>query len=230
MTSREEEASEIVARYHRRTKHGLYNPLRPEVYLAAQERHRRIAQGLVRHFGMDVGGLRALEVGCGAGGNLLELIALGFRPEHLIGNDLLPERIAVARERLPAAVTLLPGDALALDVAPGSLDIVYQSTVFSSILDAGFRAALAQRMWEWLRPGGAVLWYDFAFDNPANRDVRGVKPAEIRRLFPRGTVHARSVTLAPPIARQLAPVHPILYTLANAITLLRTHRLCWIIK
>jgi SAM-dependent methyltransferase len=200
------------------------------VYLAVQERRSRIAQGLVRHFGMDVGSLRVLEIGCGSGGNLLELISLGFRPDHLVGNDLLPERAAVARQRLPAAVTVRDGNALELDFPQASLDIVYQSTVFSSILDADFRSALARRMWEWVRPGGAVLWYDLAFDNPSNRDVRGVKPAEIRRLFPAGKMQVQTVTLAPPISRRVAPFHPALYAFFNAIPVLRTHRLCWIIK
>jgi hypothetical protein len=84
-------------------------------------------------------------------------------------------------------------------------------------------------MWRWLRPGGAVLWYDFTFDNPANRDVRGLPPARVRALFPRARITSRRVTLAPPIARRLCRVHPALYALFD-IPLLRTHLLAWISK
>jgi hypothetical protein len=41
---------------------------------------------------------------------------------------------------------------------------------------------------------------------------------------------ARRVTLAPPLARALTRVHPALYTAFNALPLLRTHLLCWIVK
>jgi len=39
------------------------------------------------------------------------------------------------------------GDAAEIDLAEGSFDIVYQSTVFTSILDNGFQQKLADRMW-----------------------------------------------------------------------------------
>ena len=80
------------------------------------------------------------------------------------------------------------------------------------------------------RPGGGVLWYDFAFDNPRNPDVRGVPVSRIRQLFPEGAVLARRITLAPPLARFLTRVHPQLYTAANVLPFLRTHVLCWIRK
>jgi hypothetical protein len=85
-------------------------------------------------------------------------------------------------------------------------------------------------MWRWVRPGGGVLWYDFTVDNPRNPDVRGVPLARVRALFPVGRVHARRVTLAPPIARVVTRLHPALYTLLNTLPPLRTHMLAWIAK
>jgi hypothetical protein len=107
---------------------------------------------------------------------------------------------------------------------------VFVSTVFSSLLDAAFQQRLADAMWRWLRPGGAVLWYDFTVDNPRNPDVRGVPLARIRRLFPQGALQARRVTLAPPIARRVVRLHPALYTVFNTVPALRTHVLAWIAK
>jgi hypothetical protein len=75
-----------------------------------------------------------------------------------------------------------------------------------------------------------VIWYDFAFDNPRNADVQGMPMAEIRRLFPAATIDARRVTLAPPLARRAAALHPALPALLNTLPLLRTHRLAWIAK
>lgn len=209
---------------------GLYDPLRPEVWRAQQERQRALIALLRAHAPRALNDLDVLEIGCGQGDNLLELARLGCDAARLVGNELLPERAAQARRRLPAATALHEGDALALPLAPASFDIVLQSTVFSSLLDADFQQRLADRMWQWLRPGGAVLWYDFTVDNPRNPDVRGVPLARLRHLFPAGTITARRVTLAPPIARRVVRVHPALWSLFNSLPLLRTHVLAWIQK
>ena len=222
----------VAERYARRVSGDRYSLLRPDVWQTVQERQR----ALLALFGRrgwshaDLAALRLLEVGCGAGGNLLELLRAGIRPEHLSGVDLLPDRIEAARAVLPPAVALHEGDALALDLPPASLDIVFVSTVFSSLLDDAFQQRLADALWCWVRPRGAVLWYDFVFDNPRNRDVRGVPLARVRALFPQGQVTASRVTLAPPIARAVTRLHPSLYTVFNTLPLLRTHVLCWIAK
>ncbi|WP_066337472.1 class I SAM-dependent methyltransferase [Azohydromonas lata] len=226
-----DEPAAVRERYARRAGlAGRYHPLRPEVLLARQQRERALCALLREHVGFNLAALRATEVGCGSGDNLLELLRLGFSPAHLRGIELLAERHAQARARLPAATQVLLGDASRAEVPPASQDIVFQSTVFSSLLDDAFQQRLADAMWRWLRPGGAVLWYDFAFDNPANRDVRGVPLARVRALFPHGRLSARRVTLAPPLARLACRVHPALHRLLDAVPWLRTHRLCWIAK
>lgn len=228
------EIDRIRAEYDRRAAaselNDRYSPLNPSVYLAVQERQRQIIRLLTRHSKIPLSQLHALEVGCGMGGNLRELIQLGCRPENLIGNDLMPDRIALARELLPQGVRLLQGDALQLDLPPASFDIVMQSTVFSSILDDAVQSRLADGMWSLLKPGGGILWYDFTFNNPGNKQVRGVPLARIRQLFPHGTIDARRVTLAPPINRRVTRLHPALYGLFNLFPFLRTHVVCWIGK
>ena len=123
------------------------------------------------------------------------------------------------------------GDASVVPVAAASADIVFVSTVFSSLLDDAFQQRLAAAMWRWVKPGGGVLWYDFTVDNPRNRDVRGVPVARVRALFPEAaSCEHRRITLAPPIARRGRRVHPALYTVCNALPLLRTHVLGWLAK
>ena len=222
-----DETRALAERYARRIDPDRYSWLQPDVWMTLQERQRALLQLLRRHGLTDLARLRVLEVGCGAGGNLLDLLRLGFAPEHLAGVELLPERLAQARAVLPAAVTLHAGDASVLTVAPGSQHIVLQSTVFSSLLDDAFQQQLAAAMWRWVAPGGGVLWYDFTVNNPRNRDVRGVPLARVRALFPQARISHRRLTLAPPLARPLCRLHPALYTLANALPLLRTHVLAW---
>ena len=225
-----DETRAVADRYARRTAGDRYSLLRPEVWQMVQERQRALLRGLVEHGFTDLPALRATEVGCGSGGNLLELLRLGFAPQHLTGLELLPERHAQAREVLPAATTVWLGDATQASVAGLSQDLVLQSTVFSSLLDVTFQQQLAHTMWQWLKPGGAVLWYDFTVDNPRNADVRGVPLRRVRELFPQGRLSHRRVTLAPPLARAVCAVHPSLYGLFNALPLLRTHVLVWVHK
>lgn len=231
MSERHDETEAVAERYARReAADARYSLLRADVLHTVQERQRAMRRLFVRQGIDDVAALRLLEVGCGGGGNLLELLRLGFRAEHLAGVELLPERLMQARALLPATLVLHGGDACALALPDASQDIVFASTVFSSLLDDSFQQRLAETMWRWVRPGGAVLWYDFTVDNPANRDVRGVPMVRVRELFPRGRVDALRITLAPPIARRVVRIHPALYTLFNTVPALRTHVLAWIAK
>jgi SAM-dependent methyltransferase len=224
------ETDAVRARYARRTATDRYSALRPDVWQTLHERQRAMLALFTRLGWTDLAALRLLEVGCGSGANLLELLRLGFAPEHLCGAELLPERHAQARHCLPAAVTLHAGDALAMPVAAASQDIVFVSTVFSSLLDDAFQQRLADVMWGWVKPGGGVLWYDFTVNNPRNADVRGVPLRRVRELFAQADVQARRITLAPPIARRVTRLHPALYTAFNLLLPLRTHVLAWLQK
>ena len=225
-----DETQAVAERYARRSGPGRYSWLQPDVWMTLQERQRALLRLLRQQCLTDLARLRVLEVGCGAGGNLLDLLRLGFAPEHLAGAELLPERLALARHVLPPAVTLWAGDASALAIAPASQHIVLQSTVFSSLLDDNFQQRLADAMWRWVAPGGAVLWYDFTVNNPRNPDVRGVPLARVRALFPQAQITASRITLAPPIARAVCRLSPALYPIFNALPLLRTHALVWLRK
>lgn len=229
---KQQELEAIAQRYARRAEtvaRDRYSLLRPEVWQMLQERQRALLRELARRPGRPEQ-WRLTEVGCGAGGNLLEMLRLGLAPEHLTGIELLPERHALARAVLPAPVQLSLGDASQAGVDEDSQDLVLQSTVFSSILDDGVQQALARSMWRWLRPGGAVLWYDFIVDNPRNRDVRGVPMARVRALFPEGRLRWQRLTLAPPLARWVCRAHPAAYTVFNSVPWLRTHVLAVIEK
>lgn len=225
-----DEVRAVAVRYARRPATDRYNVLNPDVWQTLQERQRGMLRLFARLGWTDLSQRRVLEVGCGSGGNVLELLRLGFVPRNLAGIELLPERFSQAMQALPSGVVLMQGDASLVKLPDESEDIVMQSTVFSSLLDAPFQWRLAQTMWRWVRPGGGVLWYDFTINNPRNPDVRGVPVARIRELFPHGRLQYRRVTLAPPIARAVCRVHPVLYPCFNVLPFLRTHVLAWIEK
>ena len=223
----------VTARYARRAElgtDGRYSMLNPTVWQGVQERQRALISLLNKHTDKPLDQLQVLEIGCGSGGNLLELIRIGFPPDNLSGNELLPERVAIARDNLPLACSIAAGDANQMICQQESIDIVYQSTVFSSLLDDNYQNELASRMWQWVKPGGGILWYDFIYNNPNNSDVRGVTTGRMKELFPQGVFDIRKVTLAPPLSRRVCKIHPSLYTALNLFPFLRTHVLCWIGK
>jgi SAM-dependent methyltransferase len=227
-----DEIAAVRSRYARRSMHDMrYSLLDPAALMMVQERQRAIALLFARLGWRDLTNKRLLEIGCGTGANLLEFLRLGFRPNHLQGIELLDSRAEEARRLLPASIHIGIGDAAADDfIEPGSLDVVYQATVFSSLLDDAFQQRLADKMWRAVRASGGVLWYDFTVSNPSNPDVRGVSVARIRELFPRGKVEVHRVTLAPPIARAVTRLSPALYPIFNICFFLRTHVLAWIGK
>ncbi len=227
------ETRAIVERYSRRRNNitdDRYSCLNPSVYMGQQEKQRILIRWFKDNNIYQIGEKRLLEVGCGAGGNLVDMMRLGFRPENLIGNELLEDRAADARRILPETTKILVGDASTLDFGSDKFDIVYQSTVFTSILNEPFQATLATKMWDLVSPGGYILWYDFVYNNPKNPDVRGVSLDRVRQLFPNGEFGFKRLTLAPPISRFVCRIHPGLYGVFNALPFLRTHVLCWIQK
>ena len=232
-TDQKPETLAVAERYARRCSGSLYGILRPEVALSTQEWQRKmlfLLGGVCGFSDADLPMLKLVDVGCGYGGHLLDFLRFGFAPQYLTGIELLPDRAAVARAKLPQSLHIHEGDASSAALLPGSQDIVFQSVVFSSLLDDGFQQTLANRMWEWLRPGGGVIWYDFIYRNPSNPDVRAVPLKRIQMLFPHGSVTSQRVTLAPPVSRRVCKITPMAYPLFNALPFMRTHLLCWIHK
>jgi SAM-dependent methyltransferase len=220
------EAAAIVQRYARRADAGHYHLTSPDMLYAVYEYERVLARWLRPLFN-DLTHMRVLEVGCGSGWRLAHWLKLGIQPEHLTGIELLPACAAEARRWLPATVSIITGDATAVDIPPASQDVVCQFTVFSSLLEDRSQEELARTMWSWLRPGGAIVWYDFVYNNPQNPDVRGVPRRRIAQLFPDArSMRTARVTLAPPIARRL-PERCLSWC---NLPCLRTHVLAWIQK
>jgi len=206
---------QIKQQYQKRDVAGaLYN----SVYstLAKEERVRKTDELLKSYFKTRED-KTILEIGAGQGHNVQMFESLGFKRENISLNELLPERIAAIKDAYPG-LELFAGNALEIEFKK-QFDIIYQSTVFTSILKLTDRTRLAKKMWEYLKPGGIILWYDFIYDNPRNPDVKKVSIEELKGLFPKADQHdIYRITLAPPIGRKVGK----LYSLFN-IPLLRSH-------
>jgi SAM-dependent methyltransferase len=225
------EAEQMSTRYAKRAgKAHLYSAEDPFYRASRREWEDALRSWARAEYPDGLKDVRLLEVGCGHGKNLQFFLDQGCAPENVVGCDLLEARVEHTRRSLPGECRILAGDACALELPEADFDVALAATVFSSILDAKVRGALAEKMWSLVKPGGGILWYDFVYNNPANPDVRGVPLEKVRALFPAPPTTVRRLTLAPPIGRRVARIHPSLYAAFNLVPLLRTHLLCWIKK
>ena len=185
------------------------------------ERQRSIARVLDRVGWIPLAGRDILEVGCGRGTTIASLREIGAEPRRMAGVDLLPDRVAGARKAFPE-IDFRVGNAEKLEFGDASFDLVLAFTIFSSIHDPSMARNVAAEITRVLKRGAAALWYDLRYDS-TNRNVRAVSPRRISELFPTLRPDLQTVTLLPPIARNLGPLTAAGYPLLASIPPLRSH-------
>ena len=178
----------------------------PGALFLRDSRDRAVLDALQAALTVPLNSVRLLDLGCGSGADLARFHDWGIPVSQLVGFDLLRERLVTARGRTLKA-GLAQGNAGDLPFSDSSFDIVFQSMMFTSILDRDLRRRAASEIRRVLKPGGTILWYDFRW-NPTNPATAGIRIAELGRLFPGWPITTRRVTLAPPLARAVAPITP----------------------
>lgn len=121
------EIENIFVRYEKRKsiQNEIYNLLNPSVYMSQQELEREMLKWFKDNDLLPLSNKKLLEIGCGNGANLAKFIKYGFLPENLLGNELLSERINIAKKILPSMVRIIKGDASLLDIEENSYDVVF---------------------------------------------------------------------------------------------------------
>ena len=219
-----DEVERIREAYERRShvwRDPRYRSWMPGNVFNALDETRVQVDMLRRHNFLPLDDQRILDVGCGPGKSLLGFISWGAKPENLFGVDLLEHEIENARRFGPQA-NFQVADARELPFSADSFDLALAWTSFSSMRDPEMRLRVAEEIRRVVRPGGAVLWHDF-WVNVGNSDVVPMRREEIRRLFPNCKMDARRATLAPPIARRVAPRSWFLCQVLATMPFLRTH-------
>ncbi len=221
------EAARILAEYERREKtlptdfYALHHPANLFTYHAQQ---RALLRALRRAQLIPLAQRSILDIGCGHGQWMGLFVLFGADQRKLTAIDLNEERVAAARARYPEA-DIRVADAGNLPWPSATFDIVSQSMVFTSVLDRQHKQRMAAEMLRVLKPGGAIVWYDFLFNNPRNPHVAGIGLREIDALFPGCQRRLQRVTLAPPLARRLVPLTWPFARLLEKFVILNTHYL-----
>lgn len=227
----DQELTRLEAEYRRRdagsvpaTRYSFFNEA---ALLHAQGLERVLLKLLKQHNFTNLAEKKILDVGCGSGSHLRRFLDYGALPANLSGIDLMERRVEQAR-RLHPALDYRVGSAHQLPYPTSTFDLVMSFVVFSSVLSDSLRHKMADEMWRVRRPGGLLLFYDFAFSNPRNPAVRGITRQQINQLFdqPKAKFDFRRITLAPPISRRVAPLSHWLACTLEQLTLLNTHTMC----
>jgi ubiquinone/menaquinone biosynthesis C-methylase UbiE len=193
-----------------------------------QQRERRILKILRRKGMKDLNGKNILELGCGGGVVLLDMIRYDANPARLTGVDLIFERLVHARTILPHSL-LTNADGQNLPFCDDCFDLVLQYTAFSSVLDNTIKEMMAYDMLRVLKPRGIIVWYDFWL-NPTNPQTRGIRMRAIRKLFPGCSLVYQKITLAPPITRCVVPLSWSLALFLESLKIFNSHYLVLIRK
>ncbi len=81
------------------------------------------------------GGLDVLELGCGPGGNLVELASLGRPPLSITGCDISSTMLAIAGSNLGCRARLVKTDGKSLPFPDDAFDVAYTVTVLQHVTD-----------------------------------------------------------------------------------------------
>ncbi len=163
---------------------------------------------------------KVLDVGCGGGGDLYHLLRLKYAPENVTAMDILPERLAEAR-RLYPQICFLEGDASCMKFPDAAFDLVFESTMFTTLPDEPLSTAIAREMLRVCRPQGYLLLVDWRIDKPGDSNYRALTRKRLKSLFAVGrdthVVGTYPGALVPPVGRFLSTWLPGLYFCAAAL-------------
>jgi SAM-dependent methyltransferase len=161
-----------------------------------------------------------LDVGCGGGGNVHDLLRLNYRPDRITGIDILPDRIAQARRLYPQA-RFIQGDARRMEFANHTFDLVFESTMFATLPDDALSAEIASEMLRVCKPGGYLMLVDWRTPKPWDASYKALTRRRLAGLFavPDQTEVVRVCrgALVPPLGRCLSQWLPGAYFTVAAL-------------
>jgi len=127
---------------------------------------------------------RVLDVACGTGDVMIELMHQEKAGKHIIGLDFAPEMIGVARRKLHARAAicrtdLLAGNGLSLPFLPGTFDAITIAFGIRNIMD---RKAALREFFTHLKPGGHLAVLELSTPRP--RFLKYLYAVYFERILP----------------------------------------------
>ena len=187
----------------------------------ARRRKWSLVERVIAEKRVDLGSAWILELGAGYGEDLSVFRDLGARADRLVALDVLQRVTRIARTQHPW-LTCIAADSASMPLRDGRFDLVYQSTMISSVLDPERRGQILAEVRRVLAPGGLFLSYDTRYPNPWNPHTRPLRLRELRSAFPGWSIKSWSLTALPPLVRAVAPLSLGLCRVLEAVPVLRS--------
>jgi len=161
-----------------------------------------------------------LDVGCGGGGNLYQLLRLGYEASNISGIDILPDNVEIARRVYPQ-MRFVVGDATRMEFGDASFDLLSEFTMFATLPDDVLAAEIAREMVRVCKEGGYLLLVDWRTPKPRDSNYKALTLKRLRMLFGVGRdtrlVAVCRGALIPPVGRFLSKYLPSAYFLIAAV-------------
>lgn len=191
----------------------------PEVLLQTFAHDMSVVNAL-RSLPIIPGTAKVLDVGCGAGGSLGNLVRLGFMPSNMSGLDILEERIRGAQVRLQGADWRI-GDARSMPWETQTFDLCMASTMFIQLTDDKIAREIAREMLRVTKSQGHILLVDWRYSRPGDESYKALNKRRISQLFDTDSLTSLigvwNGALVPPIGRLLSRRCPALYFPVRAL-------------
>lgn len=227
-----DETGRIKKEYSIQTvKPGIWTLFNGFVLFIFQQRERVLLSMLKKHGLNDLSNVKILDVGCGTGAEMANMVRYGAGPSNLYGIDLLDFRIKEGRIKYPN-MNFETGNAEKLPYPDAFFDIVIQFTVFSSIFDDTMQENISKEMLRVVRSGGNIIWYDGEASRLNHPKFRPISAERMTGLFPGCLIDRTKVTLGFSHGRvnNLLKISWALTTLLEGIKIFNTHCLAVIKK
>ncbi len=216
----EQGVEEIYKRYHSRKKKDRNDLLRnPEVLFQVLAFDRSIISAF-SSIQLDPKTAKILDVGCGEGASIINLLRLGFLPSNLYGIDILRDKIKQAKIKFPN-INWIHGDASSMQFEDNFFDCVMESTIFLQMTDDELSDKVAKEMIRVTKKGGYILLIDWRYSHPFNKEYKGLSKKRIINLFNVGSktsiLRTYKGALIPLVGRFISKNIPGIYFLLQSL-------------
>lgn len=160
-----------------------------------------------------------LNVGCGNGADNFQLLRLHYKIENICGIDINDERLSVAQHIFPNSTCEI-GDASKMRYADNYFDIVFESTMFSTLSNDNLCNTIASEMIRVCKPNAHIVLVDWKIPKPNNPSYNALTKKKLFKFFKVGLetdlIYTTRGALIPPIGRFLSKyIHGIYFLVSS---------------
>lgn len=153
---------------------------------------------------------KVLDVGCGSGSSLKQMMDIGFPPGQLYGIDKTEEDIEKGKKEFPN-IHFRCGNAQITEYDSSFFDLVFESTMFI-MLDNNTSQNIACEMMRIVKPKGYIMLIDWQY---GKKQYNALSKKRITEMFEVGlmteVICSKNGALLPPVGRFLSKHIPALY-------------------